>query len=123
MAPEVVLSQPYGAPADCYSAAIMMWEILALNGRPYAGMGVEEHGRHVVRDQVRPAIPSTWDKALLRLFARAWTHEASERTVASLLHEELLAVAVRYTNAKSPLTARSLVNRAIRSVTRRKSTA
>jgi hypothetical protein len=78
MAPEVWLKTPYGKPADVYSFALTMWEILSLE-KPYAKYNVLDLNQKVCRKKKRPPTLKDLDKSLNQLMGLSWSHDPKER--------------------------------------------
>jgi serine/threonine protein kinase len=78
MAPEVWLKTPYGKPADVYSFALTMWEILSLE-KPYATSTVLDLNQKVCRKKKRPPTLKDLDKSLNQLMGLSWSHDPKER--------------------------------------------
>ncbi|KAJ8613877.1 hypothetical protein CTAYLR_008674 [Chrysophaeum taylorii] len=90
MAPECGRAEPYGLGADIYSFAISTWEILALSGRPFDHLTIPLHRATVICGPHRPSMPLTWDRRLLKLFAKAWHPDPALRPSAKHLHQTIL---------------------------------
>jgi len=56
MSPEVRNAQPYNEKADVYSFVHVLWEVLALEGKPYAGFSKAMHMVRVVQGGERPSL-------------------------------------------------------------------
>ena len=79
MAPEVALSDAYGTPADVFSFAILMWEILTLKHAFCNMKSVDEHEHHVYVRKKRPCIPLCWSKKMKKIMEKSWAHDPSVR--------------------------------------------
>ena len=78
MAPEVCLNEKYNHKADCYSFAVLAWQIMT-KSNPYAGMGVAAFKTKVVNNNVRMPIPDTWPPKLRELLKKSWSPILEER--------------------------------------------
>jgi len=79
MAPEVALSKPYNHKSECYSYAIVVWEMTALR-RPFEGVTPETFEQRVCAAGERPALnEKKWPPALCSLLARCWAHDFGGR--------------------------------------------
>jgi serine/threonine protein kinase len=66
MAPEMLLSRPYGVKADVYSFAIVLWEVAVGDGRPIYGsqlQSVDQVVEYVGRRGMRPEMLPDIDEA------------------------------------------------------------
>jgi serine/threonine protein kinase len=89
MAPEVTLSRAYGLPADVYSFAIMLCELLMLE-IPFDGMSRMELERAVVNEQARPPIEkSDCSHALQEMITSAWDASPEWRPTFTRIREVL----------------------------------
>lgn len=89
MAPEVVLSLDYGLPADVYSFAIMLWELLMLE-IPFEGMSRTELERAVVNENARPVIEkSVGTLKLQKMITCAWDASPASRPTFTRIREVL----------------------------------
>ena len=81
MAPEMLKAEPYGAPADVYAFAIVLFEILSRRC-PYddvpdlAGVAL---AMRVVHDGLRPSLPEGADPTLAALAQHCWHHDPARR--------------------------------------------
>ena len=103
MAPEVALGRPYGTGVDVFSWAVVAVEILALRGKPFAGLGLEAHARRVVKGGERPSIPSRWHPRLAALFPEAWAGDPKRRCDAARAKATLAAVLASADDGGDPL--------------------
>jgi serine/threonine protein kinase len=98
MAPEMANSQPYNATCDCYSFAVLLWQILALKV-PF--------GKHLTLAKLhlqvwtypheRPALVAyedTWPLDMHCLLKDAWTEEVVKRLsmdeISEILRDQVL---------------------------------
>jgi serine/threonine protein kinase len=89
MAPEVTQSRAYGLPADVYSFAIMLWELLMLE-IPFEGMSREELEYAVVNENARPVIEkSVGSRALQNMITSAWDASPESRPTFTSIREVL----------------------------------
>lgn len=78
MAPEVAASRPYGAPAEVYSFAIILWQLLA-HEKPFAGFDMSAFKKLVVEQHHRPSIKKGWPPQLGALLKECWHKEPTLR--------------------------------------------
>lgn len=81
MAPEVLSSRPYSLPADVFSFAIVMWEILTRE-TPYRGLNTGQICSQVLTTNLRPdlsAVPADMPQEWVRLMQRCWQFQPSDR--------------------------------------------
>jgi len=78
MAPEVCENERYNHKADCYSFAVLAWQIMT-KSNPYAGMGVDAFKSKVVNKNFRMPIPDTWPPKLQTLLKKCWSPILEER--------------------------------------------
>ena len=79
MAPEVFQCAPYGKPADVFSFAILLWELLSLK-TPFEAETMESHAKKVYGyRKLRPQIKLHWPKMLQQLICECWSADASNR--------------------------------------------
>mmetsp|Transcript_6693 Transcript_6693/g.20366 ORF Transcript_6693/g.20366 Transcript_6693/m.20366 type:complete len:447 (-) Transcript_6693:327-1667(-) len=78
MSPEVAMGKKYGLKADCYSFAIVAWELLIVS-KPFVGMNSKEFQFRVCGQGLRPNLPPTWHPDLRRLFDQAWRASPADR--------------------------------------------
>lgn len=71
MAPEVIRHEKYSTPADVYSYAILLWELLARE-QPYFGMTPIQAAFGVAKDHLRPTIPPTVSSRAKAMLQRCW---------------------------------------------------
>lgn len=86
MAPEVArMERSYGFPADVYSFAILLWQIIT-DRVPYAsiGSGVEFTTR-VINGNVRPKLKYVDSDLLKKLLTAGWASEPERRPTFSLI--------------------------------------
>mmetsp|Transcript_78542 Transcript_78542/g.235439 ORF Transcript_78542/g.235439 Transcript_78542/m.235439 type:complete len:145 (-) Transcript_78542:89-523(-) len=91
MSPEVALSQPYGAEADVFSFATILWQIIA-HQRPFSGMNVAAFEERVAKGGERPPPNSRWPTTLKQLLAECWQADPAERPAFSQLVPRLEAI-------------------------------
>jgi serine/threonine protein kinase len=95
-APEVMQSQDYGLPADVYSFAMILWELLTLDV-PFEDMSRDELVRAVVQEKARPAVDKRiGSPALQELISNAWKSSPDSRptftTIRRVLEDEVAAL-------------------------------
>uniref|UniRef100_A0A7S2VYH5 Protein kinase domain-containing protein n=1 Tax=Eucampia antarctica TaxID=49252 RepID=A0A7S2VYH5_9STRA len=78
MAPEVATKQPYNNKVDVYSFGILLWQMLSLE-TPYEDHTAFKHNKLVVKNGVRPRLPSSWSSQISNLLKRCWHVEICER--------------------------------------------
>ena len=79
MAPEVYRGMYYGKPADVYSFAILLWEIMTLK-LAFEGETKESHAQKVYGYfHHRPNVPFTMPHILQQLIRESWSADASNR--------------------------------------------
>merc|ERR1712091_395203 len=98
-APEILKGEHYGTPADVFSFAIVMCELLTLRA-PYAdirkGAGEKGDGKPLSWDQVvvmthkddvmlRPALPDDMDAEAADLVQICWAHDPAARPSCSVI--------------------------------------
>eukprot|EP00551_Chaetoceros_affinis_P005971 CAMPEP_0203666152 /NCGR_PEP_ID=MMETSP0090-20130426/3231_1 /ASSEMBLY_ACC=CAM_ASM_001088 /TAXON_ID=426623 /ORGANISM="Chaetoceros affinis, Strain CCMP159" /LENGTH=815 /DNA_ID=CAMNT_0050529939 /DNA_START=31 /DNA_END=2478 /DNA_ORIENTATION=+ len=114
MSPEVALCIPYGKPADVYSFAILLWEVLALD-QPYKGYGHEKHAKDVVQKGKRPEILNKWPTFIKTLISESWAANPSSRPdfnrICSIIKGELVTVDLKLSDRTNDLMDVSLTNR------------
>jgi len=79
MSPEVARSMPYGKPADVFSFAILLWELLSLN-TAFKEETIESHARKVYgyRNH-RPTMKIGWPRTLQHMIGECWDLDSSKR--------------------------------------------
>ncbi len=79
MAPEVYMGRPYGKPADVYSFAILLWEVMTLKVA-FEGESRESHAQKVYGCSChRPTVPLTMPQILQQLIRESWHVDPSSR--------------------------------------------
>ena len=78
MAPEVAKNSKYNHKADCYSWAILSWQIMTKR-TPYSSMGVKDYHAQVVNNGFRMVIPPNWPQGLAALIKEAWDPDNRKR--------------------------------------------
>ena len=76
--------------------------MLALRGRPFAGLGRSAHHLQVVEQGLRPLLPEKWDPALAHAFAAAWAIAPAERAGSLDDMEPLLEALIERCTTGSP---------------------
>jgi len=116
MAPEVLLSAPYGPPADVFSFAILAWQMLALR-RPFAYLDNEEHTKHVAIKGKRPPLLSRFSTLLRDLLAQGWAPDPKLRPSFQDICSTLKVEIVKTSDVSSSILDRSkhLTERSIKS--------
>jgi hypothetical protein len=77
-APEVLDSKPYGEPADVYSYAVLLWELLTKE-IPFRGLRDYQVIVSVVQNNYRPRIPPTCPPKLSKFIEVCWDREPDRR--------------------------------------------
>ena len=88
MSPEVFLGELYGKPADIYSFALTMWELVSLRS-PYSQLKDYNFTKKVMIQKKRPKLPSYLDIDLKSLIRLSWSHDPMIRRTASVLHDKI----------------------------------
>lgn len=79
MSPEVFRGKPYGTPADVYSFAIMLWEMLSLQCA-FKGENRYTHASKVYGYRnVRPKLSPYWPQDVKQLIKDCWNVDAISR--------------------------------------------
>mmetsp|Transcript_3730 Transcript_3730/g.9424 ORF Transcript_3730/g.9424 Transcript_3730/m.9424 type:complete len:241 (+) Transcript_3730:2297-3019(+) len=93
MAPEVLKSQEYSEPADVYSYAIVLWELLTRR-MPYEGLTAPQVAMEVARGG-RPPLPAAGAEKPARwvqLMTQCWADEPTERPTFKTVLQVLAAL-------------------------------
>mmetsp|Transcript_37382 Transcript_37382/g.80995 ORF Transcript_37382/g.80995 Transcript_37382/m.80995 type:complete len:90 (-) Transcript_37382:24-293(-) len=86
-------SRCYGAPADVYSFAIMLWELYHAPELPFQGTEPMQLMLQVVQQHRRPPInPDTCPPAIGDLTARSWSPQPADRPSMPQIIRELEAL-------------------------------
>mmetsp|Transcript_9418 Transcript_9418/g.14490 ORF Transcript_9418/g.14490 Transcript_9418/m.14490 type:complete len:173 (+) Transcript_9418:1103-1621(+) len=93
----------YGTRVDVYSFGLACWEILALRGKPFAFLSVEEHSKQVIHGKLRPTIPSAWNTQLATIIKACWNGDQNKRPDMPQVLEVLKQVQREYDNGLDPL--------------------
>ena len=72
MAPEVVLSQPYGLKADVFSFCMLLYEIMALV-KPFDQLTGQEVKEQIAVLSRRPVINKAWPLPVRKLLRRGFS--------------------------------------------------
>ena len=102
MAPEIANSQPYNATCDCYSFALLLWEMLALK-TPF-GKDLTFAKLHLqvwTHPHERPALldyKNIWPEDIHGLLEDAWTEEVEKRISMDEISETLRVQVVKGLN-------------------------
>jgi len=91
MSPQVVLCEPYGASADVYSFAMLMWQVWALQ-TPFRNYTVEQHKARVIIKGERPRGKVPFASMLQRMWAEDPKERPSMAEVCDFLTAELKKV-------------------------------
>eukprot|EP00752_Nemacystus_decipiens_P010327 g9199.t1 len=78
MSPEVARSLPSNETADCYSFAMVMWEMVSLE-LPFQYYGVKELTEKVVMGGARPRLAPDWPEGFKDLLTRCWAEDIHAR--------------------------------------------
>jgi len=78
MAPEVAASRPYGASAEVYSFAVILWQLLS-HEKPFGGLDMSSFKRLVVEQHHRPPLRKGWPPQLGALLQQCWHKEPTLR--------------------------------------------
>jgi len=78
MAPEVIKHQKYQYPADIYSLAVLMWEIITREA-PFKNMGQIEAAGSVAIEGNRPPFPKGIPSYVKSMIEKCWSEKPEER--------------------------------------------
>lgn len=79
MAPEIFKCTPYGKPADVYSYALILWEIMSLK-IIFADESDETLANNVHGEMnFRPVVKKNWPSVFQKLIHESWSSDPSER--------------------------------------------
>ncbi|GMI06614.1 hypothetical protein TrVE_jg7942 [Triparma verrucosa] len=78
MAPEIARCDKYNHKADCYSWAILAWQVMTKT-TPYSGMGVKQFTANVVKGKQRMNVPNNWPRGLPKLVKDCWDNDIRKR--------------------------------------------
>jgi hypothetical protein len=78
MAPEIILNRGYNQKIDCYSWAMVFYEMLCLQ-KPYASYNREVHKILVCENEDRPRPTADVPAMAQSLLERAWAQEPGDR--------------------------------------------
>lgn len=85
MAPEVALGKPYNETVDVYAFCVLLWEILALNSRPFEGYTMNMLRSKVYKRGSRPKIPPEWPQPLKENITAGWGADVTRRPSMAML--------------------------------------
>lgn len=91
MAPEVAQGKPYNERCDCYSFAILLWQMLEMD-TPFDGYTVSMFNKKVVAAGHRPRCDEKWPEAITNLMKQGWgplAQRPSMGEMADVLKEEI----------------------------------
>lgn len=88
MAPEMIIGRGYNQKIDCYSWAMVFYEMLSLQ-KPYASYNRDVHKVLVCENEDRPRLSSDIPLETRQLLRRAWTQEPSDRPRMAEIHNHL----------------------------------
>jgi len=91
MAPEVAQCKPYNERCDCYSFAILIWQILEMS-TPFDGYTVAMFSKKVVEAGHRPKCDEKWPPAIHDLLKTGWgplARRPSMTEMADILKNEI----------------------------------
>lgn len=96
MAPEVAMGYPYNEFCDCYSLAIVAWQVLTLQ-TPYEGytlkdMQIKVFRGEKIRPPVKKSVSLTLCKLLHQCWATHWKRRLSMQRMRDMLRFELALV-------------------------------
>lgn len=89
MSPEMIVGAGYNQKTDCYSWAMVFYEMLSLQ-KPYARYNRAMHKVFLTEKRGRPSATSSnipWDSR--DLLVRSWAHHVSDRPTAAAIVEEM----------------------------------
>ena len=87
-------SAKYGCSADCYSTAVVVWQLLSLHPL-YRGLSLFKIIRGVTEGTLRPRIPPEWPVEIRDMLTAAWDHDPSKRPTARMMKRTLRRVMKR----------------------------
>ena len=87
-------SAKYGCSADCYSTAVVVWQLLSLHPL-YRGLSLFKIIRGVTEGTLRPRIPPEWPVEIRDMLTAAWDHDPSKRPTARMMKHTLRRVMKR----------------------------
>jgi serine/threonine protein kinase len=88
MAPELILGREYNHKIDCYSWALVFYEMLSLK-KPYASFNRETHKLLVCDNQGRPSTSTDIPLSAQRILRRGWAHESWDRPSMGEIHNQM----------------------------------
>jgi serine/threonine protein kinase len=89
MCPEVCKSESYNQRADCYSLAMVVWEMFALE-KPFQSFTKSMHRQLVVELGERPRLDSEWPCGVQALLHFAWSDDMSIRPSMKQFHSTIV---------------------------------
>jgi serine/threonine protein kinase len=78
MAPEVIRHENYSSPADVYSFAIVLWQLLTRE-HPFADKSTFEAAATVAMEKGRPPFPDGTPPSIQELIESCWAHNPEDR--------------------------------------------
>ena len=91
MAPEVARREGHSKPADMYSNAMVLYELLT-HDLPFAGSSGVFAAAHAAINGARPGMPEGTPPSVAAMITRCWSSEPSERPTFEALGKELTNV-------------------------------
>ena len=88
MSPEMMSGAPYGLPADVYSFAILLWEIIHLK-QPFPRSNPKHHRVDVLVWRSRPRIKHGIPHVLKTLLRNSWHHKPHNRPNMNTVHNTI----------------------------------
>mmetsp|Transcript_1990 Transcript_1990/g.3642 ORF Transcript_1990/g.3642 Transcript_1990/m.3642 type:complete len:584 (-) Transcript_1990:176-1927(-) len=88
MSPEMIVGRGYNQKVDCYSWAMVFYEMLSLQ-KPYASYNREVHRILVCENKERPYPPVDISSSVRDLLQEAWAHDPCERPSMQDVYDQL----------------------------------
>lgn len=86
---EVYFGQPYGLPADVFSFALILYEVVALDKAFSNSTTLKDHVEKVYEKKKRPKLDKTMPKEIKNWITTGWSHDPSSRPKMSSLCREM----------------------------------
>lgn len=102
----VARDEAYNLSVDCYSFAILFWQICSLQ-TPYAGFNQETHALQVVQRGHRPKPDKSWPRSWTQLMTAAWSAIPVSRPLASDLSAQVIEIVAEMAEADGVVPSRA----------------
>lgn len=79
MSPECALNFKYGVSSDVYSFSLVLFEMMNLGKKAFAGYDREQYLEEVCRNGKRPQVDASWPIMMSDLLERSWSKNTEER--------------------------------------------